>query len=61
MILGQFRIIEYAGNDAADVLVTIMSDENTEIQVHEVVSETERRIGFMPNDPEPEESEEDDE
>lgn len=55
-----FTLIKYQGEDAGDVLVTLILDgarEDTETEVVEL--STRAPMGFMPNPPEEEEEEED--
>lgn len=59
-----FTFITYDGEDAGEVLCTIMNNlqqGNNEPNVHEIETETRVRIGFQPNEEPDDEKEEPDE
>lgn len=57
--MGEFVFIKYVGEDAGEVLVTMLDESGGE--THELEAHTQRRpIGFAPNPDDPEEEIEDD-
>ena len=45
-----FTFITYDGEDAGEVLCTIMNNNNNKPNVHKIETETRVRIGFQPNE-----------
>ena len=60
-MMRSFTFITYDGEDAGEVLCTIMNNNNNKPNVHKIETETRVRIGFQPNEEPDDEKEEPDE